>query len=75
MALARAPVEHRAYNTNAEFANFSPSRRARHRGLDLGIEGVRGSALLSAIALTICTRKGAVPAAVIVAAAIVNMIR
>jgi hypothetical protein len=34
-----------------------------------------GSALLSAIALTIGARKGDVPAAVIVAVAIVNVIR
>jgi hypothetical protein len=48
---------------------------ARYRGLDAGVEGVLHSALPSAIALTICTRKGDVPAAMIVAAAIVNVIR
>jgi hypothetical protein len=49
--------------------------RARYRALDPGVQGVLDSALPSAIALTISTRKGYVPAAVIVVAAMVNVIR
>jgi hypothetical protein len=70
MLLARAPVEHHAYNTNIEFANFSPYRQGALQGLDVGVEGVPGSALPSAIALMICTRN-----AIIVAALRSNVIR
>jgi hypothetical protein len=53
--------------------NLRTSHRtgARYRGLDLGVES-RVGLLPSAIALMICTRNGDIPAAAIVAVAIIN---
>src|ERR1700759_3565435 len=55
MAFTRAAVEHHAYNTNAEFANFRPHRRALPRA---GLNVEAGSALPSAVALSICACRG-----------------
>jgi hypothetical protein len=65
MVLARAPVEHHGYNTNTEFANFAAgsarvTRRRKRAGFGFAIRDC----------VMICTR-----GAVIVAAAIINVIR
>src|SRR4051812_23209153 len=72
MAFTRAAVEHHTYNTNAEFANFRPYRRAMPTA-DLNVEA--GSALPSAIAFSICACRGDIPVPAIVAVAITTVIR
>jgi transcriptional regulator with XRE-family HTH domain len=70
MASTRAPVEHHAYNTNAEFANFRPYRHARYRRRkDAGF----GFAIRDCAYDLYTQQRCAAP--VIVAAAIVNVIR
>jgi hypothetical protein len=48
MAFTRAAVEHHTYNTNAEFANFRPCRRATPTA-DLNVEAGVGFAIRDCI--------------------------
>jgi hypothetical protein len=83
MLSPRVAVEHHAYNTNREFANFSlPPRMRCHSSVALrrerlavAPESAPASALPSAIAPTIYARSGDIPAAVIVAVATIFVIR
>jgi hypothetical protein len=76
MALARAPVEHHAYNTNAKFANVRPYRARALSRLDAGVDGALDSPLPSAIARRIyAPTRALLLIAVIAAAAITNVIR
>jgi hypothetical protein len=72
MAFTRASVEHQAYNMNAEFANFSPCRRVTEGPISASKAGF-GFAI-GDCAYDLYMQRD-IPAAVIVAFAIVNVIR